>query len=514
MNIQFHKIHLPPLPKVNANALTKLVGSHGNSGFKLPCLPLGATRSKIVSRSNLDEIIRDIENGNDKNLTILEWVHCIYNKDKWDAKNIEQSISTSEAIWKAAEQNSWSEAIWKAAEQNSWLKQRLFWNFVLSYDDPKALALSLVKSYSAFSPLDQFNQEKLKIIQSFIKTNPAKELARLCINKNFTPYQLFQKYQLPTKSLILEQVLDEIIVEFTRNTILDRQVQWLLNCLEEMKIIQQIKAVEQLLIKVAPKPGAEHPELINWLRQYYGSLVPNSRWNELSSEAKSAMRKWLGAVSYQDFQRLVNLILNQPHIITQLRLEDFQQRRLRSRSKFWSNYSDRFERIRILLPQSSVEILGNHLNNQDVSILLEDGSDSTEVVIFDFGNWFVVEFFRGDGSETSIIRKDVESEQTLFHSQISVKRLRCLKRDIHDHEYCWQYFCEQLLRTKNIFPNENIQYFEGLSNEHGKYNRQTGLPKPSSYDLQQRKYKLERWEKTMFVLEQEAQTYTYSLWVN
>jgi hypothetical protein len=270
---------------------------------------------------------------------------------------------------------------------------------------------------------------------------------------------------------------------------------------------QQIKAVESLLTQVDPKLGTEQPKLIDWLRQYYASSNSNSRWNELSSEAKAVMRKWLGAVSYQDFQRLVSFIFNQPHIITQLELEDVPQRRLRSRSKFWSNYSDRFERIRILLPQSSVNILGDYLNNQDVSILLNDGSDATEVCIFDFADWFVVEFFRGDGSETSIIKKDFESEQTLFHSQLSVKRLRCLERSIHDHLDWWQYFCEQLLRTKNIFPNENIQYFNGLSSEYGRYNRQTGLPKPSSDNLQKRQYKVERWKQTIARLEREARIY-------
>ena len=126
--------------------------------------------------------------------------------------------------------------------------------------------------------------------------------------------------------------------------------------------VQQLKSVEKLLIQVDPELGTKYSELINWLRQYYGSSTLNSRWNELSPEAKAAMRKWLGAVSYQDFQRLVSLILNR------VSLQDHEYNRLRSRSGFWSNYSDRFERIRILLPQSSVSILGSYLNHQDVEI--------------------------------------------------------------------------------------------------------------------------------------------------
>jgi hypothetical protein len=494
MNIQFRKLHLPPLPEVNADALMSLAGNNSHSGLENPSLPADVPKSTINSRSNLDEIIQDIEKSNIKNITALEWVHCLYNKDKWDVKNPDKSVSTSEVIW-------------KAAEQNTWLKQRLFWNLVLNLEFDNVLASSLATSYAVFLPQGLLDKGRLAIIKALKAKDPINDFIKLCWSKLLTPSQLLTKYQLPTKISITKTACDYVVPQFsTSNNINSLQIKWLLNCLEQMNREQQIKAVEYLLTQVNQYIGAEYPELINWLRQYYGSAVADSRWNELSQEAKVAMRKWLGAVSYQDFQRLVKLILNR------LSLTDWEHRRLRSRSEFWSNYSDRFERIRILLPESSANILENHLNNQDVSVLLNDGSDITEVCIFDFKDWFVVEFFRGDGSETSIIRKDIENEQILFHSQLSVKRLRCLKRDIHDHEYCWQYFCEQLLRTKNIFPNENIQYFKGLSDEHGKYDRQTGLPKPSSYDLQQRKYKLARWEQTMFVLEQG--TRTYSLWNN
>jgi hypothetical protein len=490
MNIQLRKIHLPPLPKVNAQALIKLV-KNNNSGLMTPALPSGVSKSQIVSRSNLDKIIQDIENDKTENITILEWVHCLYNKDKWDAKNIDKSISTSEAIW-------------KAAEQNTWLKQRLFWNLVLNYDGTETLAASLAATYSSFHPQNQIDREKLEIIQVLTTSESANKLAIFCRKKTLTPNQLFQKYQLPTKALILEKTLENIVTEFSLiSTFNHQQVKWLLQCLKEMKTTQQIKAVEQLLLKVDPKLGAEYPALINWLRQHYGFAVANSRWNELSSEAKAAMRKWLGAVSYQDFQRLVSLILDR------VRLEEYEYNRLKNRSKFWSNYSDRFERIRILLPESSVSILGSYLNHQDVEILQEDGSDPTEICLFDFGNWFLVEFFRGNGSETRIFEKNAEIEQQLFNSQLFIKKLRCLglNNPIHDHVICWQYFCEQWLRQRNIFPNQGTERFKGLPYEYSKYNPQTGLPQPSYENMIRRDRSLGYWREDIARLEQQAIEY-------
>lgn len=485
MNIQFRKIHLPSLSEINAHALIKLAG---NNSLKPPDLPKGVTKSKIVSRSNLDEIIQDIENRQTKNITPLEWIHCIYNKDKWDTINPEKSKSTSEAIW-------------KAAEQNSWLKQQLFWNLVLNCDHKYTLASSLVKSYPVFSPQDKLDEEKLEIIKILLTLEPVSQLVKLCCQKLLTPYQIFKIYQFSPKSLFIEEVLENIIIEFSLiSNPAQKQFQWLLGCLNEMKEKQQIKAVESLLTLVDPQVGAKHSELIDWLRQYYASSNSNSRWNELSSEAKAAMRKWLGAVSYQDFQRLVSLILNR------VDLAEHEYRRLKSRSEFWSNYSDRFERIRILLPQSSVSILGSYLDHQDVEILQEDGSDPTEICIFDFGNWFLVEFFRGNGGETRIFKKDAETEQQLFNSKLSIKKLRCfgLNNPIHDHVFCWQYFCEQWLRQKSVLPNQGTERFKGLSYEYNKYNTQTGLLKPSYENMRKRDRSLEYWKRDIAKLEGEA----------
>ena len=491
MNIQFRKLHLPSLPEVNARALVKLAGDSENSGLRSPSLPAGVLNSQIVSRSNLDEIIQDIENNRSENITPLEWLHCIYNKDKWDANNLERSRSTSEAIW-------------KAAEQNSWLKQKLFWNLVLNYDNKKTLALSLIESYSVFLPQNSRDKKILFIIKFFNINYSAVKITQISLAERLTPDELFSQCQLPSKNSMVEKCLSSVVYVFSKVTHLnDELIEWLLRCFEKMNERQQVAAVEELLLKIDSKVGSQYSQLMSWLRKNYGFSVPNSRWNKLSAEAKAAMRRWIGAVSYQDFQQLVNLVLNRVY------LPEHEHRRLKSRSGFWSNYSDRFERIRILLPQSSVSILGSYLNHKDVEILQEDGSDPTEVCIFDFGNWFVVEFFRGNGSETRIFTKNSETEQQLFNSQLSIKKLRCLglNNPIHDHVMCWQYFCERWLKEKNILPNQNTTYFKGVPPRYSKYSIERGLPKPSPENIIQRDRQLNRWRQNIALLEQDARGY-------
>ena len=485
MNIQFRKLHLLQLPEVDANALIDLAGDKQDSGLHPPALPNGVAKSKTISRSNLNEIIQDIENGDTQNITPLEWIHCLFHKRKWDSENIDRSELTSQAIW-------------KAAEKNTWLKQRLFWNLFLYHGGKINFAESLSRTISSHTPRSNIDIKKVKIIRIIKKLDFANELGRLCCQENLTPDELFSANKLPRVDVIVNKTIDNTVNVFSSYTNLNRgQYLWLIKCLNKMDGVQQLKSVEDLLIQVDPELGTKYPEIINWLRKHYGSAVPNSRWNELSPEAKTAMRKWLGAVSYQDFQRLVSLILERVY------LENWERNRLESRSGFWSNYSDRFERIRILLPQSSVKILGSYLNYQDGEILREDGSDPTEVCIFDFGAWFVVEFFRGNGSETRLFKRDVETEQQLFNSQLSIKKLRCLglNKPIHDHVFCWQYYCERWLKQHNILPNHGTTHFKGIPHQYSRYSLQTGLSEPSFANKSKRDRSLEYWKRDIAKLE-------------
>lgn len=133
----------------------------------------------------------------------------------------------------------------------------------------------------------------------------------------------------------------------------------------------------------------------------------------------------------------------------------------------------------------------------------EDGSEPTEVCIFDFGAWFVVEFFRGNGSETRLFARDAKTEQQLFNSQLSIKKLRCLglNKPIHDHVFCWQYYCERWLKQHNILPNQGTTHFQGIPSRYNRYSQQTGLSEPSFENKRKRDRKLVFWKEKIAKLE-------------
>jgi len=269
-----------------------------------------------------------------------------------------------------------------------------------------------------------------------------------------------------------------------------------------MKESLLVEKIEPLLSHLSQQESIEQ-QLVEWLRQRLDPKSPNSLWDKLSQSAKQHLRKILGNATYQDFQQWVGLLLKA------LPLQYWEKNQLSRRSKFWSNYSERFERFRILLPSKSIDVLGNSISQGDYDRLLDDDSSPTEIGIFDIGDYFIVEFFRGPGSEARIFKKEDISIDLFSERNLSIKRIRALDGgDSHDHVFLWQLYCERWLRERGILPNSRTQYFEGLGRGHGRYSFPTGLPTPNTAKVKDRSEKLKRWHSTIEVLEREARRYT------
>jgi hypothetical protein len=149
------------------------------------------------------------------------------------------------------------------------------------------------------------------------------------------------------------------------------------------------------------------------------------------------------------------------------------ERKLRSRKDFWSNYSDRFEQIRILIPESSQRKISNVLYNQ-VSII----KANTEVCIFDFGKLLVVEFFRGKGNESEmrLFSNPETIRQTLFDSSISsIEYIRSLGGEEKYHTGDWQKECERTLAKCGIYPNDGLCEFTFSGKDKRPYDRERGI---------------------------------------
>ncbi|MEH2061913.1 MAG: EH signature domain-containing protein [Nostoc sp.] len=458
MNSQFSIPSLPETPQCSPNQLIKIASNLPDATISIP---------------SVDKVLEAIEQGKADQLSKLDWIYCIYAKAQWDQQNLDRSRKISAAIW-------------KVAISNSWLQHQLLWRLALYYGDwqEQVLAQSLAESFDIFAN-SVSHLLPFQIIRAFRSTQAGIELAKIACEQRVNRTELLNiiKEDLPIWIPLFSKFIEEIIPYFTTiRSPNQQQVRWLLSCLDEMSESQQIKAVNYLLTNVSNDIASNHPVLIDWLKHNYRN---GENWYKLSDPARQRLREWIGGINYGDFQKLVNLILNK------LDLPDFEANRLCSRRDFWASYSNRFERLRILLPKTSQIAIGYQIQN-DVDLLEDDGSDPTEVCIFDFGEWFVVEFFRGRGGETRLFPKNSKNQQILFgESTLSVKRIRCLGGDKHDHVFLWQVFSRIWLANNGILPNPHT---------HPSRN-------PTTSQLQDRENRLERWKGEIEYLEREAKAY-------
>ncbi|MBD2726542.1 hypothetical protein H6G96_09410 [Nostoc sp. FACHB-892] len=462
MNYPFSIPSLPETPQCSPNQLIQLAS-------KLP--------DATISIPSVDKILEAIEQGKDDQVSPLDWVYCIHAKAQWDQQNLDRSRKTSAAIW-------------KVAIYNSWLQHQLLWRLAIYYGDwqEQVLAQSLAESFDIFANSDLVSHLlTVQIIRAFCSIQAGIELAKIACEQRINRTELLNiiKEDLPNWIPLFSNFIEDITPYFTTiRSPNQQQVRWLLSCLDEMSESQQIKAVNHLLTNVSNDIASNHSLLVDWLRNNY---INGDNWYKLSEPARRRLRELIGGINYGDFQKLVNLILNN------LNLQKFESNQLCRRRDFWADYSNRFERLRILLPMASqIAIASQTQGNLD--LLEDDGSDPTEVCIFDFGEWFVIEFFRGRGSETRLFPKNSRNEQIFFgESRLSVKRIRCMGGDKHDHVYLWQVqeFSPTWLKNHGILPNPNTQPSR----------------KPTADQLQERENKLERWKREIEYLEREARAY-------
>jgi hypothetical protein len=456
-----------------------------------------------------------INNDRINEITFIEWLWCIDNDQPW------QKISELEQI-------QLSEKIWNVSLKIDWLYSTLIRRLAWFYTDKKdVIASSLINGFKIWSG-SSFLEANLaiNIIVALEKYDPKQELVKITCNQNLTRNELLRKINnvLPNIPILQDYVI-EIAPYFHKiHPVTLDKVNWLLRCFDEIDEKIQITSVDYILSNVSTSIADTFPELVNWLKKNYNN---SQKQSELSPLARQKLRNWIGSINYQDFHNLVNLIINK------ISLSSTEEKQLKNRQSFWANYSNSFARLKILLPSQSYEIINNNFReDQDIQKLESDGSEPTEVCIFDLGDkGFIVEFFRGKGSETRLFPQKDYIEQFLFGEEsLSVKKIRVLGGEAHDHVYCWQWACEKWLREKyNISPNPATKFFIIVSIHYIKqsieksdqpilrknqskhyeenrleYNSQYGLSQPSSDKLKRRERNKIRWLNEIRKLELDA----------
>ncbi|MFY7806187.1 MAG: EH signature domain-containing protein [Limnoraphis robusta] len=488
MTVEFRFLKIPShQPYETQNKLHLVSENIPKFSLDLPHFSTSLLRS-------IDEIIADLQSQNMDKLTKIEWIYYLWIQPQWEQNYPEKSKKISQIIWQGI-----SEDFLLA----DWLKQLLFWRIGLYYQSKKQLvtsqnppfpviAESLITAFLDWSlTATSGDALSIQILKTISLGEIDYEIANLSWKYGKTPQELLEKAQLPVSLPVIELTLNCVGQIFVKNNVSDRSgVEWILRCLQQMSPQQKLATVEILLTQISDDVLKNHrPKLIEWLRDEYSTQL-----DQLSEPAQNSLNRWIGALNYHYIQRLIDLILRF------LQPTEFDRKQLEERQNFWGNYSDSIRRVRLLLPQSSFDRLGYQRGDLSCDIF-KTCPNETEVIILDLGQYFVIEFLQGVGCEARLIPKNKEHERVLFNlKQPTIQHLRKLGGDIHDHVVFWQSSCERWLAAKKIYPNADVQCFQGMLQYYGKYDRKTGLRPPEPNKQKERDLQLKQWQKDLKTL--------------
>lgn len=503
MSFFSNRFVLPSLKKLQPDNLIALTDNNNQNKLSSPVLPSGITLSNNSNYRDFTAIIEDITNHRLDKISLLEWVYFLGKKSAWDNLDYQLSIKISSSIW-------------DYAKTFTSLKLHLFWLLISAHFNPDKVIIhsAVINGFSDFLANEKKDNLNSQIVNLMLNDN-YENLAISCCKLLLSPQQSLTNYSLPYQYQCENDLslLDNITIFFPValskfRKVTQEHISLLLTLLNNLSFQSQLYTVENLFASFSSEIPENHSSLMQWLKKHYSPTINNSRWDDLSSQSKAILKQWLGALNYQDFANLITVITEK------LVLKDWEKNQLIKRKIFWSNYSEKIERIKILMPSVSANLISSEIITQEeVSVLLDDGSEDTEICVFDFGKWLIVEFFRGGGSEMRIFEKSRNLTDLFFDSALlSTKKFRSLpinNNNIHDHKQYWQNFAERLLASKGIYPNNGVNYFKiDEGKKHFSYNQEKGiLSTLSAEKLEKREQQLFHWKRDIKRLEREGKSF-------
>lgn len=490
MKSSHYTFSLPKLPR--DNAIEKL------SFDEFYDMGLGNVTLPSFPPKGLKEMVRLVNEGKSAEISIFEWLDVIEDQAQWDALTEDENLEACIASW-------------RAIGTNHVLGDIALFKIALSVDGRSSSivrnlteTIAIARKAKGLSDIDAMRMDWLLSL----KQQDHQQLAAVCYQRQLTVAEYIKLLRLPQANSYASKVSSCLFACIQDGNLSEQDDSWLNRNFRALKTSgQQLDFCESFLLKFDQSSyGLLCEEIIS---TYCLPMKEDSFWNRLSLKAKQILKRKFKLSNYFDLRAISSALYSEEAAVVLGYSED-QTRQIRSRSMFWSNYSSKFERVRVLLPKKSFHFV-MQLNKglpPFVDDIDETGSLDTEIYIFELGKIIAVEFLRGPLSETRLFKNDAWYSQRLFESKsLSMSDIRGMAQlEVHDHGPYWLYFCEKLLRTKyNVTPNENIHYFRGLPPDVNEYKKGVGLTfAPTEDMMQERMAFLESWVERFWNIEQQT----------
>jgi|GEM_PF-6496061 len=486
------KLVLPPHEGQSPHALLALARkmTQGPGGK-----PLAGKLVEMRSLRQLKELVLKRELGS---IRLVEWLAILGDRLSWTRED-----ATYTAL-----------PIWQKALDDGTLLTMIVIRLTRGTDGAGVLDRPMIEAFAQVkADLLRLDRDLAQVVDCLTDVPyAARRLAELGRNRKLTPRELVLQVRLNPDLPVVHDAIGYCLDGFIRQAEASLDA-WVVACLETQAPTLRREAVKRILTDIPKRFLEQMPLLVRWIRDRFGPGQPEHAC--LDTATRNRLRDLMGAITYRDFERLVKKLATRYGNIW----AGYELNRLERRCAFWSNYQDSFRDLKVFLPsevKGDLDMLG--LAPSTVSIL--DGRDirtydhtqSTEVCVFETDEYLLIEFFRGNGSETAIIRSTETTRNFLFKTEgLSVKKIRRFIASHDpvklDHVFLWQGVNERALHARGIRPGDPRRFIYGMNGETWAYQPETGIAsKKSEKDVRDRAFKLRDWEKDMQRLYDEARS--------
>jgi hypothetical protein len=242
----------------------------------------GSRRQPQIVGALMDELLA----GGARSWTLLDWLHVLRHKARWDVTHPAEADRTAELIWQAA-------AVDVA------LRGQVLARLVDGLCGGEGLCGSMTAACSRLRPLDSTDPLLQDIIAalSVVSVEPERVIV-LCMEHNRAPRELMARVGLPTDLALLDHVdvaIARVMQQHAQDPHRARQAaQWLLMALREATPQTSDRIAGGLLNELSAQEAAALPDLCWWLGETYGPQAARTRWAKLSPGAQASLGAWLG----------------------------------------------------------------------------------------------------------------------------------------------------------------------------------------------------------------------------
>lgn len=443
----------------------------------------------------LSQVLKLIKNGTAEAVTLMEWLGVF--SDRLEIDDAELCDEACMLLWQAISDDERVSRI--ALHQAALYLEGAQDKFPAQMIDTLEIVAPLMKGVSS---------QRVSWLMALreVDFNACVEMS---VQANRTPFEYHKFLGMPTPVTFRSGFTKQILPYATQHKE-SKKVAWLMRCTSQLTRQETVLFCDTLL--------SEHEQFISdfysWLSEHCLPNAQDTLWFELASTSKSLLKKLFKLSSYYSLNSLVDKMC-EPYAVNLLTLSERDIRQLRSRARFWSNYSEHFSQTRLLVPYQTYHCLDleSRLEGVELIKLPDNPDENSEVCIFEINDKIIVEVLRGDASEIRIFDSTSRNKNRLLQdSNLTLRAIREMAcGSIHDHVKLWQYFCELMLRTQHgVKPNVSLKYFNGLPKSVATYSHKIGLPKPSREQVDERMSQLEAWDTAFWSREARIKGIEYA----